>query len=692
VVTADSALSYTFQWYNAAGAISGATNAAYTATTSDSYYVIVTNAYSCTATSAATVVTVGAIPGAGIAPAGPTTFCSGSNVVLDATTGAGFAYTWYLNGVLITGATGATYTATNAGDYTVLITSGLGCPDSSAPVTITVNPLPTVTVTASGPTIFCSGGSVTLTATADAGDTYQWNTGTTIIVGATDSAYTTGVAGGYYIVVTNSYGCSVNSVTTNVTVNPLPNATITVGGPTTFCEGSNVLLSTSTGAGYIYQWYNNGTPIVGANSASYLATLAGYYTVVIINSGTSCTATTATPVNITVNPLPSPDTITVTGDLVFCPGGSVSLSAPAGSGYTYQWYNSGTPVTGATGISITATTSGNYDVAITSPFGCTATSPVVVVDVTPVPVATVSFSGSPVFCTGGSVTMSVSGVAGDTYQWYNDAVAVAGATSASYTASTTSAITVKITNAGGCSATSVIENITEIGTPRVVSFGGATLCQGNSIILETNISAIGVTYTWQLNGSDIPGGSAGALDAVAGGSYDCIITVPGTCTVTSSPLVLTMYPTPDPTISFDGKAFYTQIGYASYQWYENTTAIAGATTYSLVPTTDGSYLVDVSDSAGCRAYSTSIVLTNLAVANTYANYAIRVYPNPVGDLLFIQAPIRLSARVSGIDGRILISTESTQQVDVSILAPGIYFLELYDDELNRVSVQKITKN
>lgn len=102
---------------------------------------------------------------------------------------------------------------------------------------------PTANITAGGVTTFCQGGSVLLTANSGVGNTYQWQLNGVNISGATNSTYTASASGNYSVVVTNT-GCSATSVATAVTVNPLPTPTITAGGPTTFCSGGSVNLST----------------------------------------------------------------------------------------------------------------------------------------------------------------------------------------------------------------------------------------------------------------------------------------------------------------------------------------------------------------------------------------------------------------------------------------------------------------
>jgi len=133
------------------------------------------------------------------------------------------------------------------GTFTVRVTVA-GCQSQSlpsAPVTVTVNPAPIATITPSGPTNFCQGGSVTLTANP-AGGTYLWSNG------AITPAITVTTNGTFTVRVTVA-GCqsqSLPSAPITVTVNPLPIATITPSGPTTFCQGDSVTLTANPAAGF----------------------------------------------------------------------------------------------------------------------------------------------------------------------------------------------------------------------------------------------------------------------------------------------------------------------------------------------------------------------------------------------------------------------------------------------------------
>ncbi|MFI5219979.1 MAG: T9SS type A sorting domain-containing protein [Bacteroidia bacterium] len=237
-------------------------------------------------------ITVNALPAATVTPTGTVVFCSGSNVLLSGNTGTGLGYQWIKNAVDIGGATSSTYLATTGGNYKVRVTNSNGCTKVSAITTLSVSSV-TATATAQGATTFCSGGSVTISANSGTGLTYQWVKGVTDIAGATGLTYNVTASGTYKVRVTNADGCSKTSSGVAVTVNPLPSAAVTANGPLSFCAGGSVTFTAASGTGYTYQWKKNGVIIGGATNKMYTATTAGTYKVVVSNSATGCTKTSA---------------------------------------------------------------------------------------------------------------------------------------------------------------------------------------------------------------------------------------------------------------------------------------------------------------------------------------------------------------------------------------------------------------
>lgn len=229
---------------------------------------------------------------------GSLTFCKPSSIQLftagvwaGSTIPGGIQLQWQLNGADISGATWSWYDATVSGTYRCKFSNSCGSVYSNS-FTVTANPLPSANITASGPTTFCAGESVTLNAVLAANRTYQWKKNGTNIPGATAAGYTASVSGTYKVTVTNAVtGCSKTTGTgTVITKNPLPPATITPPGTITFCAGQSVLLTANSGTGYAYKWKKNGTYINGATAQTYTVASAGKYRVEVTSSY-GCTKT-----------------------------------------------------------------------------------------------------------------------------------------------------------------------------------------------------------------------------------------------------------------------------------------------------------------------------------------------------------------------------------------------------------------
>jgi hypothetical protein len=281
-----------------------------------------------------------------ITPLSSTTFCAGGAVTLSANTGT--SYLWS------TGATTRTIIAMTAGTYVVTVTTN-GVSAISPAVTVTVNPAPVATITASGSTSLCNGNSVTLTATLATG--YLWSNG------ATSRSITVSTAGNYRVTVSNVSGCTATSSAVAVTTSTTTSATIATSGSTTLCQGRRITLTSSTGASYLWS--------TGATTSSIVVSTAGSYQVTV-NPGSACASTSA-PVNVTIQPLPNA-VFSVSGPLSFCSGGSVTISSSTATGFSYVWFRNNVVIPGATASSFTATTAGTYKVRVMLN-GCVQYSP-----------------------------------------------------------------------------------------------------------------------------------------------------------------------------------------------------------------------------------------------------------------------------------------------------------------------------
>ena len=177
----------------------------------------------------------------------------------------------------------------------------------------------TPTISSGGPTTFCDGDNVTLTSSAEA--SYLWSNS------ATSPSIIVTTAGNYSVQVTNSSGCqSASSVATIVTVNASPGApTITAEGPTTFCEGDTVSLTSSAGTSYLWSG--------GETSPDIFVSTAGNYTVKVTNEN-GCQSAASDPVVIILNPLPS---VSSGNNGPVCVGNPLTLTGGPSGMRVYFW-------------------------------------------------------------------------------------------------------------------------------------------------------------------------------------------------------------------------------------------------------------------------------------------------------------------------------------------------------------------
>jgi len=291
---------------------------------------------------------VGSYPVASIAASGPLVFCKGDSVILSVSKNKNYSYNWMLEETSIAEGDSNRYTAKISGKYSVGITNNIGnCTSTSIKANVAALNAPTPPlITAGGKVKFCEGDSVVLSVVSTTGNHYQWKRDGGA-VGADTSQFTARSSGFYSLTVFNSSGCFVNSTNNvNVTVNPTPVIpTVSISGPTQFCEGESVNLSVSLSEGITYSWHNQDGALTGAVSNSFAATLTGEYFLEIQNSD-GCRSKTV-PVGVIVGRMPlKPDIETGSYTEGKCLGETpIRLSVDnAITGYNYKWFRNGASV------------------------------------------------------------------------------------------------------------------------------------------------------------------------------------------------------------------------------------------------------------------------------------------------------------------------------------------------------------
>jgi PKD repeat protein len=376
-----------------------------------------------------------------------------------------------------------------------------------------INNVFSASATAQGSTTFCQGGSVVLDATTAGAATYAWSNG------GTTAQITVTTSGTYSCTVTKSNGCSAVTNAVAVTVNPTPTApTISANGPTTFCNGDTVILTSSQTSGIV--WSNSST------AASITVVSSGSYDVTYTD-GNGCSVTSAAT-SVTVNANPSAPVVTANGSTSFCTGDSVMLSSSQSGGNVWS--------TGATTQDIYVSQSGTYSVTYTDANGCSATSSATNVSVSSSPAPTVSITGSTQLCPGESVTLTSS--AGDTYQWYLNGNPINGATSQTYSASAAGTYAVDVTNSDPCNGAGMSANttVTTLTAPTAGFTWGVPVVNQYQF---TSTSANATIYAWDFGDLSSSSAQNPVHIYTANGTYTVTLIVTGSngCTDTTTQVI-----------------------------------------------------------------------------------------------------------------------------------------------------------
>jgi len=469
-----------------------------------------TNTAGCSAVSATvanTTSTLTVTPSITIAANPGLSICSGTSVTFTPTptNGGTPSYQWFLNNVPV--ATSTTYSSSafaNGDLVKVTLTASGSCLSSTtatsgvSTINVTGSVTPTISISPATSATTCINTNLAFTSsTSNAGSSLpDWYVGGVLAQSSSATFTLNKSVATFYAVVaklsSNAGGCIVSteqsSSTTTVTVTaPTTIPTISISpSSSTICSGNSVNFTSTIANGGTQNanWYVDGN-LVSSNSATYnLATPSvGSHTVyasLISDAGgcvSSATQTSSTS-TITVNANVAPSVSIAASATSVCTGTAVTFTATPTNGGTspvYAWYKNTVIVSGQTGSTYTLSSPANNDAvyAILTPSAeicvspATGTSNTVNISVaTSLPTVTAIYATSAVIYSGQSVKVGArftSPSANPTFQWYNGASAILGATDSIFTttslASGSNALTLKVTDANGCAATTASQAI-----------------------------------------------------------------------------------------------------------------------------------------------------------------------------------------------------------------------------------------
>ena len=467
---------------------------------------------------------------------------------------------------------------TSTTTYSVTVTDANGLTGEASGI-VTVNPLPTPTITGSS---MCDGNSSTLDAGAGY-DTYHWSTNEdtqTIDINST---------GDYSVTVTDNANCiGIDTINISSLSNPTP----TITG-SNICDGETAVIDAGNYVSYI--WSTNET------TQTISVTQTGTYSVTVTDNN-NCTGVDA----IDIEEYPSP-TPSLTGNN-FCEGLNSVISLDS----TYsnnEWSNNQTNVD-----QITVSTGGTYSVTVTDIHNCSASANI---DIIMYPNPTPEITGDD-FCEGDNTTL-------DAGSYNNYAWSPTNETSQTITVNSSGTYIVTVTDNNNCVGTDDII-INEIPNPTPTITGNLDICVGETTVLDAGSGYD--TYTWSDNTH------LQTITVSTQGTYSVTVTNSNNCTGTTS-VIVNVHPLPTPVITGDlaicsgtTSVLDAGSGYVTYSW--NT----GQQTQAINVTSTGTYSVTVSDNAGCTGDTSVVVNVDEVKITTSPSQTICI-----GDTITISANV-----------------------------------------------------
>jgi hypothetical protein len=345
--------------------------------------------------------------------------------------------------------------------YRAVLSTSLGStPTDAALLTVVEQLAPPVVQSQPGNSNTVIGGTAVFVATVSgtAPLSYQWRRNGINITGANSPVLTlTNVSAAsdarYDLVISNRAGTATTEAAT-LLVTPaapaaLPPTIAAAPASLTVAAGqaANFAVAVNGTGPYTYSWQKDGSsvPIPGADAASFSipsATMAdaGTYSVRVTNTVGTVLSAAAT---LTVTPAsgtPAAPTITTAPvGLAVLPGaGATFAAAVTGTApFRYQWRRNGTDIAGATGpvlhiAMVTALDAGQYALEVANAAGAASSTAVPLIVIGAPAISAQPATATAVEGTTARFDVTASGD-GVRYQWTRNQVAIAGATSASYT-------------------------------------------------------------------------------------------------------------------------------------------------------------------------------------------------------------------------------------------------------------------
>jgi Ig-like domain CHU_C associated len=534
-VTLTSTAVTNYTWKRDGVAIPGATNSI-VVTGSDvsspgnySYTVSNTNTITgCISTSNAVAINMSpTLAAPTVSAANSNTVICGSSTQLLSASGGGASYVWRRGATTLANtSSNLTVTGTDATGtfaYTAALANSAGCPlnFSTTGVSLTLSPgiaTPTISLVAPVISPICGTDMQVLTTPNIAGSTYFWKRDGVAISGSTNSITVTGTdvstpgTYNYTVAAQNAVGCiSSDAAPAVLKVSPKPAAPIITPAsftPNVVC-GTDFKTLSATSGGAKYNWKSNGTLVTSSTSTNSInvagtdassTTISTYIYTVNLENSVGCASDYSTAgVTLQLFPtIPPKPTISASGPITFCEGGSVILNYTRGVSTDMKVWGR------TTGADTTTTNTDGITVRSTNTFilktkdvnGCLSlpsTSFLVTVNLKPLP-PIIDKGTADAICELDSITLISNNKGTGAYLWNT------GRTTTSIIVRTAGNYSLTYTDANTCTSLPSFPFVLTINPlpakPTITNLNKSEFCFREFTTLKAASTTTGTTFEW----------------------------------------------------------------------------------------------------------------------------------------------------------------------------------------------------
>ncbi|MFN8429048.1 MAG: hypothetical protein U0V04_03640 [Spirosomataceae bacterium] len=466
----------------------------------------------------------------------------------------------------------------------------------------------------------CLNQNVTMSTTCSSGDVQWYNssTGGTFLgtsLSGQNFVHSPAATTTYYAACKVA-GCeSQRTQGASITVNPLPDVTLSVSG-TSVCQNTSLSLSVPTGA-QTYTWSGNGIVAQNSNATTATPVISGDQTYsVTVSTALGCTASSSVTVNVKEAPVPVPG-----NDSPKCEGQTLTFNSVAGmTNYSWVGPNSFTSSDQNPQIANVSTSAGGtYSLTVTNNQGCSGSA---TTEVTINQGAVTNINSNSPVCAGQTLNFnSTDGM--NSYSWSGPNSFVSSIKSPEILMASSAAsgiYSLTVSNSYGCSASSTI-SVTVNALPVVEISVNSPYCVGDNLELSTLSSYNSYSWTGPNSfSSSLAAPIINNITASEGGVYSVSVTDingcigMGTASVTVNSLPVPGTGSNSPLCNGQTINLTSAAGMSHYSWTGPNGFISSDQNPEILNSTEnneGTYYLTVTSQSCTATASLSVIINDL---------------------------------------------------------------------------------